>query len=105
MGEGVTSVAPGDHVLPLYIPQCRECDFCRNSKTNICQKIRITQGKGLMPDGSTRFSINGQQVFHYMGTSTFSEYTVVTEISVTKVALIFSIMNKKKSNFKFFIFN
>lgn len=85
VGEGVTSVAPGDHVIPLYIPQCKECEYCRNEKTNLCQKIRITQGRGLMPDGTSRFSINGQQVFHYMGTSTFSEYTVVCEISVAKV--------------------
>jgi S-(hydroxymethyl)glutathione dehydrogenase/alcohol dehydrogenase len=88
VGEGVTSVAPGDHVIPLYIPQCKECEYCRNEKTNLCQKIRITQGRGLMPDGTSRFSINGQQVFHYMGTSTFSEYTVVCEISVAKVQLI-----------------
>jgi S-(hydroxymethyl)glutathione dehydrogenase/alcohol dehydrogenase len=85
VGEGVTSVAPGDHVIPLYIPQCKECEYCRNEKTNLCQEIRITQGRGLMPDGTSRFSINGQQVFHYMGTSTFSEYTVVCEISVAKV--------------------
>ena len=85
VGEGVTSVAPGDHVIPLYIPQCKDCEYCHNAKTNLCQKIRITQGRGLMPDNTSRFSLNGQQVFHYMGCSTFSEYTVVCEISVTKV--------------------
>ncbi|RNA28821.1 Alcohol dehydrogenase class-3 [Brachionus plicatilis] len=85
VGEGVTSVAPGDHVMPLYIPQCKSCEYCRNPKTNLCQKIRITQGKGVMPDGTTRFSINGEPIYHYMGTSTFSEYTVVCEISVTKI--------------------
>lgn len=85
VGEGVTSVAPGDHVIPLYIPQCKNCEYCRNPKTNLCQKIRITQGKGVMPDGTTRFSIDGKQIFHYMGTSTFSEYTVVADISVAKI--------------------
>jgi len=85
VGEGVTSVQPGDHVLPLYIPQCRDCEYCRHPRTNLCQKIRITQGKGLMPDGTSRFSINGQPIFHYMGTSTFSEYTVCAEISVAKI--------------------
>jgi len=85
VGENVTSVAPGDHVLPLYIPQCRECEYCRNPKTNLCQKIRITQGRGLMPDGTSRFSIDGKPVYHYMGTSTFSEYSVVAEISITKI--------------------
>lgn len=79
VGEGVTHVKPGDHVLPLYIPQCNECEYCSNPKTNLCQKIRVTQGRGLMPDGTSRFSINGgQTVYHYMGTSTFSEFTVVT---------------------------
>lgn len=85
VGEGVTSVAPGDHVVPLYIPQCKECKFCKHPKTNLCGKIRATQGKGLMPDGTTRFSCNGQPIFHYMGTSTFSEYTVLPEISVSKI--------------------
>lgn len=85
VGEGVTSVAVGDHVLPLYIPQCRECEYCAHPRTNLCQKIRLTQGRGLMPDGTTRFSINGQPIYHYMGTSCFSEYTVVSEISVTKI--------------------
>jgi S-(hydroxymethyl)glutathione dehydrogenase/alcohol dehydrogenase len=85
VGEGVTSVVPGDHVIPLYTPQCRECNFCLNAKTNLCQKIRLTQGRGLMPDGTSRFSINGTPVFHYMGCSTFGEYTVVCEISVTKI--------------------
>lgn len=85
VGEGVTSVRPGDHVVPLYVPQCRECKFCLNPKTNLCQKIRITQGKGVMPDGTSRFSINGQTIYHFMGTSTFSEYTVIPEISVAKI--------------------
>ena len=77
VGEGVTSVAVGDHVIPLYTPECGECKFCLSGKTNLCQKIRDTQGKGLMPDGTSRFSINGQPIFHYMGCSTFSEYTVL----------------------------
>ena len=85
VGAGVTSVAPGDHVIPLYTAECRECKFCKSGKTNLCQKIRATQGKGLMPDGSTRFSYQGQPIFHYMGTSTFSEYTVVPEISLAKI--------------------
>ena len=85
IGEGVTSVEVGDHVIPLYTPECGECKFCLSGKTNLCQKIRETQGKGLMPDGTTRFSINGQPIFHYMGTSTFSEYTVLPEISLAKV--------------------
>lgn len=85
VGEGVTTVKPGDHVLPLYIPQCRECKFCKNPKTNLCQAVRATQGKGLMPDGTTRFKCKGQDVFHFMGTSTFSEYTVLPEISIAKV--------------------
>ncbi|WP_193161677.1 S-(hydroxymethyl)glutathione dehydrogenase/class III alcohol dehydrogenase [Microbulbifer hainanensis] len=85
VGEGVTSVAVGDHVIPLYTPECGECKFCKSGKTNLCQKIRETQGKGLMPDGTTRFSVNGEPIYHYMGTSTFSEYTVLPEISVAKV--------------------
>jgi len=85
VGEGVTSVAPGDHVIPLYIPQCRDCKFCSSHKTNLCGKIRATQGKGLMPDGTTRFRCKGQDLFHFMGCSTFSEYAVVAEISVAKV--------------------
>ena len=85
VGEGVTSVKPGDHVIPLYTPECGECKFCKSGKTNLCQKIRVTQGKGVMPDGTSRFSIKGKQVLHFMGTSTFSEYTVLPEISVAKV--------------------
>jgi S-(hydroxymethyl)glutathione dehydrogenase/alcohol dehydrogenase len=85
IGEGVTSVKPGDHVIPLYTPECRECKFCKSGKTNLCQKIRVTQGKGLMPDGTSRFSCNGKMIYHYMGTSTFSEYTVLPEISVAKI--------------------
>ena len=85
VGKNVTSVKPGDHVIPLYTPECRECDFCINPKTNLCQAIRETQGKGLMPDGTSRFSLNGKPVYHYMGCSTFSEYTVMPEIAVAKV--------------------
>lgn len=85
IGEGVTSVAVGDHVIPLYTPECRECDFCLHPKTNLCQSIRSTQGQGLMPDGSSRFSINGEKVLHYMGTSTFSNFTVLPEIALAKI--------------------
>ncbi|MDF3981700.1 S-(hydroxymethyl)glutathione dehydrogenase/class III alcohol dehydrogenase [Luteibacter sp. PPL201] len=85
VGEGVTSLKPGDHVIPLYTPECGECKFCRSGKTNLCQKIRVTQGKGLMPDGTSRFSIGGKPLLHYMGTSTFSEYTVLPEISLAKI--------------------
>jgi S-(hydroxymethyl)glutathione dehydrogenase/alcohol dehydrogenase len=85
VGEGVTSVAIGDHVIPLYTPECGECKFCTSGKTNLCQKIRETQGKGLMPDGTTRFYKDGQPIYHYMGCSTFSEYTVLPEISLAKV--------------------
>ncbi|MCG9963483.1 S-(hydroxymethyl)glutathione dehydrogenase/class III alcohol dehydrogenase [Shewanella cutis] len=85
VGEGVTSVQVGDHVIPLYTPECGECKFCLSGKTNLCQKIRATQGKGLMPDGTTRFYKDGQPIFHYMGCSTFSEYTVLPEISLAKV--------------------
>jgi S-(hydroxymethyl)glutathione dehydrogenase/alcohol dehydrogenase len=85
VGEGVTSLAVGDHVIPLYTAECRECKFCKSGKTNLCQAVRATQGKGLMPDGTTRFSYQGQPIYHYMGTSTFSEYTVVPEISLAKI--------------------
>ncbi|KAJ8318349.1 hypothetical protein KUTeg_003440 [Tegillarca granosa] len=85
VGEGVTSMQPGDHVIPLYIPQCYECKFCKSPKTNLCQKVRATQGKGVMPDGTSRFMCKGKQLYHFMGTSTFSEYTVVAEVSVCKV--------------------
>ncbi|WP_350333097.1 S-(hydroxymethyl)glutathione dehydrogenase/class III alcohol dehydrogenase [Coralliovum pocilloporae] len=85
VGAGVTSLKPGDHVIPLYTPECRECDYCLNPKTNLCQAIRSTQGQGLMPDGSSRFSINGEKVFHYMGTSTFANFTVLPEIALAKV--------------------
>lgn len=80
VGEGVTSLKPGDHVIPLYTAECGECKFCKSGKTNLCQAVRATQGKGLMPDGTTRFSYNGEPIYHYMGTSTFSEYTVCAEI-------------------------
>lgn len=85
VGEGVTSLAVGDHVIPLYTAECRTCKYCTSGKTNLCQAVRETQGKGLMPDGTTRFSYKGEPVYHYMGTSTFSEYTVVPEISLAKV--------------------
>jgi S-(hydroxymethyl)glutathione dehydrogenase / alcohol dehydrogenase len=85
IGEGVTSVKPGDHVIPLYTAECRVCRFCRSGKTNLCQAVRATQGKGVMPDGTSRFSYRGTSLFHYMGTSTFSEYTVVPEISLAVI--------------------
>lgn len=85
VGPGVTSVKPGDHVIPLYIPECRKCKYCLSGKTNLCQAVRDTQGKGLMPDGTTRFSKDGKEIFHYMGTSTFSEYSVIPEISLAVV--------------------
>jgi S-(hydroxymethyl)glutathione dehydrogenase / alcohol dehydrogenase len=85
IGAGVTSVKPGDHVIPLYTPECRECNFCLNPKTNLCQSIRSTQGQGLMPDGTSRFSLDGEPVLHYMGCSTFSNYTVLPEIALAKV--------------------
>src|SRR5579863_9725869 len=85
VGPGVTSVKPGDHVIPLYTPECRECEYCLSRKTNLCQKIRLTQGQGLMPDGSSRFSQNGKPILHYMGTSTFANYTVLPEIAVAKI--------------------
>jgi len=85
VGEGVTSLAPGDHVIPLYVPECRECKFCKSGKTNLCQKIRVTQGKGVMPDGTSRFTCKGQTILHYMGCSTFSQYTVLCEISCAKI--------------------
>ncbi|MFK7955674.1 MAG: S-(hydroxymethyl)glutathione dehydrogenase/class III alcohol dehydrogenase [Lysobacterales bacterium] len=86
IGAGVSSVEVGDHVIPLYTPECGECSFCTSGKTNLCQAIRVTQGQGLMPDGTSRFSKNGKPIFHYMGTSTFSEYTVLPEIAVAKIA-------------------
>jgi len=85
IGAGVTSVAVGDHVIPLYTPECGECKFCTSGKTNLCQKIRVTQGQGVMPDGTSRFSQGGKKILHFMGTSTFSEYTVLPEISLAKV--------------------
>jgi len=86
VGEGVTSVAPGDHVIPLYTAECGECKFCKSGKTNLCGAVRDTQGQGLMPDGTTRFTKDGTELYHYMGTSTFSEYTVVPEVSLAKVS-------------------
>jgi len=85
VGKGVTSVKKGDHVIPLYTPECRECSYCTSGRTNLCQAIRETQGQGVMPDGSSRFSLNGEKLFHYMGTSTFSNHTVLPEIAVAKV--------------------
>src|SRR4029077_11405047 len=85
VGNGVTSVKPGDHVIPLYIPECGQCKFCKSGRTNLCGAIRITQGKGVMPDGSSRFSAQGKPVYHYMGNSTFSEYTVLPEIALAKI--------------------
>ncbi len=84
-GPGVTSLKKGDHVIPLYVPECRQCDYCTSGKTNLCQSVRETQGAGLMPDGSSRFSLGKDQLFHYMGTSTFANHTVVPEISLAKV--------------------
>jgi S-(hydroxymethyl)glutathione dehydrogenase / alcohol dehydrogenase len=84
-GAGVTSVAPGDHVIPLYTPECRQCEYCLNPKTNLCQAIRATQGQGVMPDGTSRLSYRGKPVLHYMGCSTFSNYTVLPEIAVAKI--------------------
>ena len=85
IGPGVTSLKKGDHVIPLYTPECRQCEYCLSGKTNLCQAIRVTQGQGVMPDGSSRFSVGGKQVFHYMGTSTFANYTVVPEIALAKI--------------------
>ncbi|MGG6239728.1 S-(hydroxymethyl)glutathione dehydrogenase/class III alcohol dehydrogenase [Nodosilinea sp. AN01ver1] len=85
VGPGVTSLKPGDHVIPLYVPECRQCEYCLSFKTNLCQAIRLTQGRGLMPDGTSRFSLGGEPLFHYMGTSTFSNYTVVPEIALAKI--------------------
>ena len=85
VGKGVTSVKKSDHVIPLYTPECRQCDYCTSGRTNLCQAIRETQGQGVMPDGTSRFSLNGEKVFHYMGTSTFSNHTVMPEIAVAKV--------------------
>ena len=86
VGKGVTSLKEGDHVIPLYTPECKKCRFCLSGKTNLCQAIRATQGKGLMPDGTTRFSKNGKKIFHYMGTSTFANHTVLPEISLAKIS-------------------
>lgn len=85
VGEGVTDFVAGDHVIPLYIPQCKECKFCKHPKTNVCSQIRLTQGQGVMPDGTSRFTCNGKSIYHFMGTSTFSEYTVVASISLAKI--------------------
>src|SRR5688572_22751001 len=85
VGPGVTSLRKGDHVIPLYVPECRQCEYCVSGKTNLCQAIRVTQGQGVMPDGTSRFSLDGRKLHHYMGTSTFSNYTVVPEIALAKI--------------------
>jgi S-(hydroxymethyl)glutathione dehydrogenase/alcohol dehydrogenase len=85
VGPGVRHLKPGDHVIPLYVPECRECEYCLNPKTNLCQAVRATQGKGVMPDGSSRFQLNGSKLHHYMGTSTFANFTVLPEISLAKI--------------------
>jgi S-(hydroxymethyl)glutathione dehydrogenase/alcohol dehydrogenase len=85
IGSGVTSVKPGDQVIPLYIPECGQCKFCKSGRTNLCGAIRVTQGKGVMPDGTSRFSVGAKPIYHYMGTSTFSEYTVLPEIALAKI--------------------
>ena len=85
VGPGVTSLKPGDHVIPLYVPECRQCEYCLSMKTNLCQAIRTTQGRGVMPNGTSRFSLNGEMIHHYMGTSTFANYTVLPEISLAKI--------------------
>ncbi len=85
VGPGVATLRKGDHVIPLYVPECRQCEYCVSEKTNLCQAIRVTQGQGLMPDGTSRFSLGGQKIHHYMGTSTFSHYTVVPEIALAKI--------------------
>ncbi|MYJ51180.1 MAG: alcohol dehydrogenase catalytic domain-containing protein, partial [Gammaproteobacteria bacterium] len=84
-GPGVTSVKKGDHVIPLYTPECRQCEYCTSGKTNLCQAIRVTQGQGVMPDGTSRFSLGDQKLYHYMGTSTFSNFTVLPEIAVARI--------------------
>lgn len=85
VGTGVTTLQPGDHVIPLYVPECRTCEYCLSGKTNLCQAIRTTQGRGLMPDGSSRFNLGSEPIYHYMGTSTFANYTVVPEIALAKI--------------------
>jgi S-(hydroxymethyl)glutathione dehydrogenase/alcohol dehydrogenase len=85
VGPGVASLSKGDHVIPLYTPECRQCEYCLSGKTNLCQAIRVTQGQGVMPDGSSRFSLGGKKLFHYMGTSTFANFTVVPEIALAKI--------------------
>src|SRR3954469_14362730 len=85
VGKNVTGLKKGDHVIPLYTPECRQCEYCLSGKTNLCQAIRVTQGQGVMPDGSSRFSLGGKKLFHYMGTSTFANYTVLPEIALAKI--------------------
>ncbi len=86
VGEGVTTLSPGDHVIPLYTAECGQCKFCLSGKTNLCSAVRATQGQGVMPDGTGRFSLNGKSLYHYMGTSTFSEYSVIAEVSLAKIS-------------------
>ena len=85
IGPEVSSVVPGDHVIPLYTPECRQCEYCVSGRTNLCQAIRVTQGQGVMPDGTSRFSLGGEKLYHYMGTSTFANYTVLPEIALAKI--------------------
>ncbi|HEU5075558.1 MAG TPA: S-(hydroxymethyl)glutathione dehydrogenase/class III alcohol dehydrogenase [Polyangiaceae bacterium] len=85
VGKNVTSLVPGDHVIPLYVPECRQCDYCTSGKTNLCQSIRATQGRGVMPDGTSRFSLGSEKILHYMGTSTFAQHTIVPEIALAKI--------------------
>jgi len=85
VGKNVSSLGPGDHVIPLYVPECRQCDYCTSGKTNLCQAIRTTQGRGVMPDGSSRFSLGSEKLLHYMGTSTFAQHTIVPEIALAKI--------------------
>ena len=86
VGEGVTTLSPGDHVIPLYTAECGQCKFCLSGKTNLCSAVRATQGQGVMPDGTGRFSLKGKSLYHYMGTSTFSEYSVIAEVSLAKIS-------------------
>jgi S-(hydroxymethyl)glutathione dehydrogenase/alcohol dehydrogenase len=85
VGKNVASLVPGDHVIPLYVPECRQCDYCTSGKTNLCQSIRVTQGRGVMPDGTSRFSLGSEKILHYMGTSTFAQHTIVPEIALAKI--------------------
>ena len=98
IGPGVHTLKKGDHVIPLYTPECRQCSYCVSGKTNLCQAIRITQGRGVMPDGSSRFSINGEQIFHYMGTSTFSNFPFLNSVSTNRKAFTFPFSSPRKDS-------